>query len=111
MGIGPNWSICSSDAHNKCPPPVIGNPNPAHFKISRCEAVGTFVVVLVEYPDCVNYEGMKILVFEGVTVKKIKSLKSMDPHFCNSHEHISPIARFVPTSKGWDYALKFCRTV
>lgn len=89
---------------------VLGNPNPNNFEITRLEKVLRFVVVMIKYPDCNNYEGNKILVFEGVPTKTILNQKSIDPHFCNSKTHPSPVARFEPTEKGWSYAVKFCQT-
>lgn len=89
---------------------VLGNPNPNNFEITRLEKVLRFVVVMIKYPDCKNYEGNKILVFEGVPTKTILNQKSIDPHFCNSKTHPSPVARFEPTEKGWGYAVNFCQT-
>ena len=88
---------------------IVGNPNPCNFQIVQCESVGHFVAALVRYPECLNFEGQKILVFENVSVEMIKSLDSIDPHFCDS-DHPSPVARFVPTRKGWSYAIQFCKT-
>ena len=88
---------------------IVGNPNSRNFQFVRCESVGHFVVALVKYPECLNFEGQKILVFEDISVETIKNLDSIDPHFCDS-DHPSPVARFVPTRKGWDYAIQFCKT-
>lgn len=90
---------------------IVGNPNPINFKILKYEKVGKFIVVLIRYPECFNYEGLKILVFENVSTHTIKNLTSIDPHFCNSDTHPSPIARFVPNSKGWRYAISFCKSI
>ncbi len=87
---------------------VTGNPNPANFQIIKDKKVGRFAVVWVNYPDSKNYEGNKILVFENISLKKIREMKSIDPHFCDEGAHTSPVARFIPTSKGWDYAASFC---
>jgi hypothetical protein len=88
---------------------IVGNPNPCNFQIVRCESVGHFVVALVRYPECLNFEGQKILVFEGISEEVVKNLDSIDPHFCDS-DHPSPVARFVPTHRGWDYAIQFCKS-
>ncbi len=42
------------------------NPNPLNYKIINYSHEGRFLVVLIEYPDCTNYEGKKILVYEGI---------------------------------------------
>ena len=43
------------------------NPNPKNFKIIRQEYLSPFTLLWVNYPNCVNYEGNKILVFRGDT--------------------------------------------
>ncbi len=127
MGVMRLFSSCSDKSHGeqfpkgvkchrqhkhvieKCK--LVGNPNPSNFQILNHEEIGRFVVVLVKYPECLNYEGDKILVFENVSFGVIQKLKSIDPHFCDSGNHSSPIARFVPTLKGWHYAIQFCKNV
>lgn len=86
-----------------------GNPNPENFRINKLEQIGKFTIVEVNYPDCRNYEGNKILVFERIPKKFILDWKYLDPHF-RKPPHPSPIARFEPTQKGWKYAVKFCKT-
>lgn len=90
---------------------AIGNPDPANFKIIKCRKIRRFVIIWVNYPDSKNYEGNKILLFEGISLKRIREIKLLDPHFCDSKEHLSPVARFVPTIKGWDYAVTFSKNV
>ncbi len=84
------------------------NPNPANFRILKIRAIGKYVIVKVNYPDCTNFEGNKILVFHGKSKKEVASLKSLDPHFCKSKKHLSPVARFRPTNRGWHEAVAFC---
>lgn len=86
----------------------VGNPDPKNFVIEKAERIGKYVIVLLSYPDCTNFEGKKILVYRDVTLAKVRKAKSLDPHFCSSKRHISPIARFVPTDEGWELASKFC---
>ena len=85
-----------------------GNPNPTRFTIWQVQGVSRFTIVRVTYPDCHNFEGEKILVFEGVSVKAVHALRTLDPHFCDG-THVSPVARFVPTKQGWKYAVAFCQ--
>lgn len=119
MGLSP-FSRCDDTSHRgyKCVPARtedvfkecgLGNPNPNRYTIKRMERINRFVVAIIHYPDCHNYEGNKIVVFEGASVKELQSLKSLDPHFCDSPNHPSPVARFEPTERGWGYALSFCR--
>ena len=86
------------------------NPNPKVFVIEKTKQVGGCVVVKIHYPNCKNYEGRKILVFENIKEEKIYTLKFIDPHFCDG-DHISPLARFEPTEIGWEYAITFCKSI
>ena len=86
-----------------------GSPDPRNFRIDQISEINGFKLVVVNYPDCKNYEGDKILVYDKiVTVEQIKNSKFLDPHFCNTKEHISPIARFKPDKNGMLYAIVFC---
>lgn len=85
-----------------------GNPNPYRFKVLQKKLIGKSVVVFVNYPDCKNYEGDKILVFKNEKDFNANvSIGTLDPHF--SQTHPSPIARFEPTKNGWKLACKFAR--
>lgn len=92
-----------------------GNPNPARFEFVRIAKVGKFFLTEIIYPDCSNYEGHKILVFDRMfkgkplTKKKIQNMKVLDPHFSNSKEYLAPIARFEPTERGWRMAIKLAK--
>lgn len=98
MGVMPNlFSVSSWERGKNDPPP---NPNPTRFIIKSIEEKGPFLIVVVEYLDCTNFEGRKILVFEGVTRHELLSCQVLDPHFTNTTGVISPIARFVPTEHG-----------
>lgn len=81
------------------------NPNPNNYVILDSEQVGNNLVVRIKYPDCTNYEGEKILVFANTTLPQLVKQKAIDPHFSENKKYLSPIARFVPTSKGWTLAL------
>lgn len=108
MGIYIGFSRSSYDFIDKC---NLSNPNPKNFKILKNKKINDFLILWVHYPDCNNYEGRKILVFEGVTLSKLKRQKVLDPHFSEANNYCSPIARFVPTEKGWNYAINFCKNV
>lgn len=103
MGLSPfkRSSVCGYAA------PAAGNPNPNKFKILKTEQVGKFLIAKIQYPDATNYEGVKVLVFEGVSDLLLRSSKKIDPHFCDG-SHLSPIARFEPTEKGWELAKRIC---
>ncbi len=88
---------------------ILGNPNPSNYEILKHKRIGRFLVVLILYPDCNNYEGKKILVYENTSLKELRKQEVIDPHFCDHLFHISPIARFVPSDVGWEYAINFCK--
>ena len=93
-------SACSSCQKCSTPrAPKNQNPNPARFRIERIERIGAFMIAEVRYPDCVNYEGRKVLVYHGVSVDRLIDAKRIDPHF--TREKLSPVARFEPTESGW----------
>ncbi|MFM2374799.1 MAG: Caulobacter phage CcrPW [Candidatus Parcubacteria bacterium] len=84
---------------------VQGNPNPRHFTIVRAIELGRYAVLEVHYPDCTNFEGKKLLVFEDIPLTTLRRKSVLDPHFSQSKH--APIARFVPTKEGWEMAKKF----
>ncbi len=87
------------------------NPNPNHYNVLRvCEGANN-LIMLVNYLDCTNYEGNKILVFENCTYDDLVKQKTIDPHFSENKNFHSPIARFEPTQRGWDMAVSFVRNV
>ena len=103
-----NFAYIPASTQDKLP-----NPDPSNFKIIKSLVGGDllssrkFLILKVNYPDCKNYEGNKILVYENVTLEELLKQKTLDPHFSNSKEFYSPIARFEPTRKGWEMARTF----
>lgn len=98
MGVG--YKICSLS-----PSAVAGNPDPAHFSIIKEQAVGNYLLLLVHYQGCTNFDGKKLLVYRGYTnsAQLLSDLKGkLDPHFTTSG--ICPVARFLPTDEGWSRA-------
>ncbi len=87
------------------------NPDPRNFIINKLERVNEFTILEVTYPNCVNFEGRKILVLKGMTKEQIKNLKTLDPHFGTGSNTLPIVARFRPTTEGWKYALAFCTHV
>lgn len=84
------------------------NPKPGNYKILNSVQLGQYLVIKIKYLDCTNYEGVKVLVFKS-TLYKLRKQKLIDPHFSENKKFISPIARFEPTSRGWNNALVFVR--
>ena len=91
-------SSCSCAPSKQTP-----NPNPKNFQILESGLNKDFTIIKVRYPDAINYEGVKILVYKGHVLKELMQATEIDPHFCD--KHLSPIARFVPTEEGLKLAL------
>jgi hypothetical protein len=83
-----------------------GNPNPANFEIVKFGQINDNLVVQIRYPNCKNYEGNKILVYNNLTMPELLKQKTIDPHFSNNKKFHSPFARFEPTKAGWKQACK-----
>jgi hypothetical protein len=84
------------------------NPDPKNYIIKRYIQIDKYLLIEINYPDCTNYEGNKILLYENITLNQLKSQKLIDPHFSENKNYVSPIARFEPTDKGWELALIIC---
>ena len=87
------------------------NPDPKKFIIKYSQVIGKFLVVRLRYRDCPNYEGNKVMVYDDVldlaALINFGLKHGLDPHFGNSPGYHYPIARFEPTARGWQMALKF----
>jgi hypothetical protein len=106
QGSAPDTPSAPVPAPRKTP----GNPDPKNFKIVRMETVGNFVLILINYPDCLNYEGNKIIAVRASERAKLEDQlrgAGIDPHFCDNQKYVSPVARFMPTNEGWDMAVAF----
>ena len=105
MGLGPKLSgatFFGGVAQN--------NPDPSNWEALKAERCEGFLIVELRYPDCTNYEGKKILVFEEFTIEDLFHQRKVDPHFFqSSKKYKSPIARFEPTERGWEMAKAFTR--
>lgn len=104
LGIGSSSSFDStSHQQNKY------SPDSSNWIIEKYCHVADFLIIFIIYPDCINYEGKKILVFKGVHISVLKKQKVIDPHFSENTNFYSPVARFVPTENGWKMAIIFCK--
>ena len=83
------------------------NPNPFRYKIIEKVENKDYVLLYIEYPDAVTFNGIKVLLY---TVKDYKQLEGyindigIDPHFLE--DVITPVARFKPTTEGILLAIK-----
>lgn len=76
------------------------NPDPEVFRILQEDLINGYLILLVEYPNCTNFEGKKLMVYKGfnssAALLKLNRGK-LDPHFATTKG--SPIARFRPTEE------------
>jgi hypothetical protein len=91
--------------------PKLPNPDPHNYKIVKAHEEAPYLVLKINYPDCTNYEGNKILVFKDVTLVDLINQRIIDPHFFEdpNHKIASPFARFKPTDEGWEIALRLVK--
>ena len=80
------------------------NPNPNVYRVISSQRFGYLYVVEINYPNCTNFEGNKILVMQA----NPEHLKSIDPHFT---EGGPVLARFEPSKWGRSMAKKFAQMV
>lgn len=88
-----------------CKPQPAPNPSPDRWNILEKYEYKNGYVLKVHYLDCTNFEGIKVMVFEG----KYKKRKQLDPHF--SKEKDSPIARFRPNKQGLKMAQELAKSL
>ena len=80
------------------------DPDPEIFRIEEEMQMGDYLIAVIAYPNCTNFEGKKIIVFEDTTIEELNNMKIIDPHFLEQNK---VIARFIPTPRGRLYAMKF----
>jgi hypothetical protein len=87
------------------------NPNPKNWEVVRYREMKGYLILEMRYPDCTNFEGKKIMVYENLRMAELKAQKLIDPHFSTNKKFKSPIARFEPTARGWNMAELFVETL
>lgn len=89
---------------NSSPVAVAPNPDPARYEVLERYVISngpcSVTLLMVRYLDCTNYEGKKIMLFDG----EVLPAGPLDPHFQASG---GPIARFRPDNKGMEMAALF----
>ena len=93
-------SFISSCSSLRCDNKTISNidPNPLNFNIGKLYKNGKWLLAEIRYPNCTNFEGIKIILFEGLSIEQLKNKTYLDPHFSNTG---NIFARFKPTKEGW----------
>ena len=82
------------------------NPDSNNWTILRSIYMKPFLIIEIFYPDCGNYEGKKIIVFQA-TLSELQNQIQIDPHFGQNKNMLYPIARFQPTEEGWNDAYNY----
>jgi hypothetical protein len=96
---------------------INSTPDPSKWELINLEVFDNYFLLKVRYPDCTNYEGVKIMVYErNDGLNHIQSILrinegALDPHFGVNPDFISPIARFEPTDRGWEMGIRFCKVM
>lgn len=83
-------------------------PDPRKYTLIKQCQTKSYLILHLRYDGCTNYEGQKILVFQGVTLSDLTKQGLIDPHFSENKKYHSPIARFEPSPDGWAMAFKLC---
>lgn len=83
------------------------NPDPSRWMLINKWEFAHAYVLHVEYCDCTNFEGRKVMVFAG-EYHEAMLLMRLDPHF--SEDDRSPIACFKPTPDGLRLAAAFAES-
>lgn len=108
VGIWPRSRVISSSTFDNNYKP---DPDPLRYKILDAIQYDKYLVVKIKYLNCINFEGVKILVYEDCTLLDLVKQEVIDPHFSNNKARKSPIARFVPTDSGMEMARLFVATL
>lgn len=82
------------------------NPSPDRWTLIDKAEFENGYVLKVRYHDCINFEGVKVMVYRG---KYSANIQKLDPHFADNMT--SPIARFKPDSIGWRMAIKLAKSL
>lgn len=80
-------------------------PNPKNCTVIETLLFPNATLLRVKYNGCSNFEGEKILVYDGYFTPS----GTLDPHF--SDFYVCPIARFKPDERGLQMAINFCKSL
>lgn len=100
MGISVNNKSCYTNSQQPAP-----NPSPDRWELLEKYIGAKGYALKVRYTGCTNYEGVKVMVYEGAYLPR----KSLDPHF--QPDNNAPIARFRPDETGWRRATQMVDTL
>lgn len=89
-------------------PRVSTDPRADSFTIKSLEQVNGWTIAVIEYKNCTNYSGMKLLVYP-VKAHVVHAQELLDPHFLDDGNGLYPVARFEPTPLGRKMAETVCK--
>lgn len=98
--MGMRGPYCNTNYTPSAPAP---NPDPKRWCLLEVKEFPHAYVLKVRYYDATNFEGVKVMVYEGKYPGSPKG--SLDPHFAETG--VSPIARFRPDERGTQLACLF----
>lgn len=98
MGCSPFKRCMTSCSTNRRA--IAPNPDPSRWSLIDVKQFRNAYVLVVEYAGCTNFEGRKVMVYEGKW--DVTKRGPLDPHFA---EDGGPVARFRPTPRGMDMAI------
>lgn len=80
------------------------DPNPSYFTIQKIweNKKKKMVLAQIKYPNCTNFEGVKLILFSNTTRLNISATLKLDPHFLKTN---NVLARFRPNKEGLKLAL------
>lgn len=94
----------TSSPKPKASPAPDGLPRPYRYTIKEMKRLGGFIVAWLNYPDCTNYGGDKIVLYSLQDWFDATTENKLDPHFLKDAP--SPLARFEPTRRGLELAFQ-----
>lgn len=103
MGLFPNRYV-GCQLYGSSAPTWSAAPNPIEFEVLRNVKVGNHWVAKIHYPNCTNYEGKKVVILR----QDPSTMTELDPHF---REGGPVVARFEPTTRGFEQAIVFARNL
>ncbi len=77
------------------------------FEITKISERDHYILVEIRYPNCGHLDGWKTILFEtDLSMEEVKKLPELDPHFTFDDDDPRVVARFHPSSEGWDMGLR-----
>ena len=79
------------------------NPDPVNFVIDNVISTKDYLLAIVTYPNCTNFDGQKYILFKGLSELELFEMDTLDPHFFPENKIV---ARLKPNEEGLELAYK-----